>query len=347
MVAALTVLLAHRCAIDAGDPDAHLPRIASFGRWSDRIRSAVCWADPDRCDPWDGNAEVKENAQPEQVEALMFFEAWHRAFRTTQVSVKEIAQRCTENHRNYNADLAEAVKMLSISEPRGSDTVNTRALGQWLAAHKDNPGKFVLREGDKKSGKLYWYVEKTPPPSVEAVLESAVQNLIDVFPTMTDEQRQIFRTSFHDFEVAALSAQYASGQEFEAAIKRVHASGDDARQITSDPNATVGQRDALLRLHAIEILGFMACHMLPESAEYAAIRQRFNDMERIVGQESPALAYLKVADWELTRAGVPRHPQALLERAIELKNAELSRDPSKKNYYSPDIEDAMKELVGL
>ena len=154
LVAALTVLLAHKQAIDDGDPEALLPKIGSFGRWSDRIRSAVWWADPNQCDPWLGNAEVKANAQPEQVEALVFFEAWHSAIGTVQVSAKEIAERCASN-----SALAEAVMMLSIPEPKGNDIVNTRALGHWLAIHKGWPGEYALREGDRKSGKLYWYVE--------------------------------------------------------------------------------------------------------------------------------------------------------------------------------------------
>ena len=159
LIAVLTVLLAHKQAIDDGDPDALLPRIGSFGRWSDCIRSAVWWADPDRCDPWLGNAEVKANAQPEQVEALMFFQALHNAVGTAQVSAKEIAERCSGDSRRCDSDLAEAVKMLSIPEPKGNDAVNTRALGQWLANHKEVPGQYVLHEGARKSGKFYWYVE--------------------------------------------------------------------------------------------------------------------------------------------------------------------------------------------
>ena len=89
----------------------------SFGRWSDCIRSAVWWADPDRCDPWLGNAEVKANAQPEQVPLM--FQALHNAVGTAQVSAKEIAERCSGDSRRCDSDLAEAVKTLSIPEPKG------------------------------------------------------------------------------------------------------------------------------------------------------------------------------------------------------------------------------------
>ena len=184
LVAVLTILLAHAQAVQRGSREALLPRIGSFGNWSDRIRSAVWWVDPDRCDPWDGNAEVKANAQPEQVEATMFFEAWHGAVGTAQVSAKDIEARCRLGSHGYDSDLAEAVKMLSIPEPRGNAAVNTRALGQWLAAHKDHPGRFVLREGERKSGRLYWYVEEEEltQSAIRTMVEAVIKDLLVLIP---------------------------------------------------------------------------------------------------------------------------------------------------------------------
>ena len=351
LVAALTLLLAHKQAIDDGDPDALLPRIGSFGRWSDRIRSAVWWADPNRCDPWDGNAEVKANAQPEQLEALMFFEALHSAFGTAQVSVKDIAQRCSESWKSCDPDLAEAAKMLSISAPRGNAEFNTRSLGQWLAAHKDRPGRFVLREGDRKSGKLLWYIEKTPSSSVVSLIEIAIQSLMDVFPKLTDERSEVLRTAFHGFELTALSELYQTGQELEEAIKEASEPVGEVVNATlrkPDDGMSDRQRAALRRWNALESLTIVACGMLPAGAVYEDARKRFNKLGVTrFGRESPALAYLKIADWEIEQVGAPRSAGALVEKAIELKNAELSRDPSKNEYFAPDLDAAIRELAGL
>ena len=171
LTAALTVLVAHHDAVRRGEAKP-LPRIGSFGGWSDRIRSAVAWADPDGCDPWASNAEVKAGAQPEQAEALTFLDAWHGTFGTREVVVKEIGEACREGEPDYAAELAEAAGNLSLPPPRGRAGVNTQALGRWLAARKDRPGPFVLREGRRYSGKpARWYVEKSEAAPQDAGAE--------------------------------------------------------------------------------------------------------------------------------------------------------------------------------
>ena len=173
LTAALTVLVAHRDAVARGETKP-LPRIGSFGGWSDRIRSAVTWADPDGCDPWASNAEVKAGAQPEQAETLTFLGAWHSTFGTREVMVKDVDLFCRDGLPDYDAELAEAVDNLSLSPPRGKAAVNTQHLGRWLAAHKDHPGPFVLREGRRYSGKpTRWYVEKVKVP--EPVATTSVE----------------------------------------------------------------------------------------------------------------------------------------------------------------------------
>ena len=164
LMAALTILVAHRDALERGKAEP-LPRIGSFGSWSDRIRSAVAWIDPDGCDPWAGNAEIKADAQPEQAEALEFLGAWHRAFGSREIRVREIEERCHKPDGDlidplFDADLAGAVANLSIAPPRGKAALNTRSLGRWLLAHRDRPGPFILREGKRATGKpTLWFVE--------------------------------------------------------------------------------------------------------------------------------------------------------------------------------------------
>ena len=189
LTVALTVLVAHRDAVRRGEAKP-LPRIGSFGGWSDRIRSAVAWADPDGCDPWASNAEVKAGAQPEQAEALTFLDAWHGTFGTREVVVKEIGEACREGEPDYAAELAEAAGNLSLPPPRGKAGVNTQALGRWLAARKDRPGPCVLREGRRYSGKpARWYVEQTATVSPEpdeagARLRPTPQEIRELMDTM-------------------------------------------------------------------------------------------------------------------------------------------------------------------
>ena len=103
---------------------------------------------------------MKAGAQPEQAESLAFLDAWHGTFGTREVVAKEIGEACREGEPDYAAELAEAAGNLSLPPPRGKAGVNTQALGRWLAARKDRPGLFVLREGRRYSGKpARWYVE--------------------------------------------------------------------------------------------------------------------------------------------------------------------------------------------
>ncbi|MCY4372447.1 MAG: hypothetical protein OXC31_01665 [Spirochaetaceae bacterium] len=155
LVAALTVLIAHRDAVKRGETSP-LPRIGSFGGWSDRIRSAVAWADPECCDPWATNAEVKAEAQPEQAEAATFLAAWVRVFGTREMMAREIA---TTN----DPELRDAIAGLSVMHSKDG-VVKVRSLSRWLSAHKDRPGPFTLHEGKRQSGKpARWYVVSASP----------------------------------------------------------------------------------------------------------------------------------------------------------------------------------------
>ena len=186
LAGALTLLVAHRDAVARGEATP-LPRIGSFGGWSDHIRSAVAWADPDGCDPWASNAEVKAGAQPEQAEALAFLGAWYGAFGTREVVVKDIDLFCREEDPEYDAELAEAAGNLSLPLPRGKVGVNTQALGRWLAARKDRPGPFVLREGRRYSGKpTRWYVEQTEAAPPEPAADDPVDDQRVYFDMLRD-----------------------------------------------------------------------------------------------------------------------------------------------------------------
>ena len=174
LTAALTILIAHKHAVDSDEPDTLLPRVNSFGAWSDRVRSAVWWVDPERCDPWDGNRELKKMAQPEQEEALAFFAAWHETFGSREVQVRDLESSCRPEDRDYRSDLADAVAELGIAAARGNAALNVRSMGMWLAAHADRPGSYILR---KVEGTRKWFVERGAPADSEAAAFQALPNV--------------------------------------------------------------------------------------------------------------------------------------------------------------------------
>ena len=171
LTAALTILIAHKRAVDSGVRGTQLPRINSFGAWSDRIRSAVWWADPEGCDPWDGNQELKKDAQPEQEEAQSFFSAWFETFGSQEVQVKDLELRCQPDTAHSNSVLASAVAELNIKPPLGKAALNARSMGVWLSAHAGRPGPFILR---KVEGTRKWFVERGAPKDVESAAFQAV-----------------------------------------------------------------------------------------------------------------------------------------------------------------------------
>ena len=164
LCAALTILIAHKRAVENQEPEAVIePWVNSFGNWSDRIRSAVAWADPDGTDPWSANDDVKANMQPEQAEALAFFSAWHKAFGTRQLQAREIDLFCRERAADYKPELAAAVAELDIASPRGNSAINIRALGAWLGKYAGQPGPYMLCKGSARK----WYVKKCDPQGAE------------------------------------------------------------------------------------------------------------------------------------------------------------------------------------
>ena len=159
LTACLTILLAHKQAIDNGDPGAVLDPWGSFVYWSNRIRSAVAWADPEGCDPHHTTLEVQEQAHPEQAETETLLAAWHAEFSSREVQARDLENLCQEGAEEYNAALADAVAGIGLAPPRGKAAFNTRSMGVWLTAHAERPGPYVLHKGAQRK----WFVLKRPP----------------------------------------------------------------------------------------------------------------------------------------------------------------------------------------
>ncbi len=171
------------------------PWINSYGRWSDYVRSAIVWALGNAAlDPWLGNAAVKEEAVPEQAEAMAFLEAWHGMFGSREVTTADIDDACKREDdvvtvSAESAALEEASRHIGIAPPqhRSREAINRRSLGFWCGRRRDRPGPWVLRKGDRERT---WFVERGPvpaqPPEPAAPTTPAkVDDLIEkVFPLL-------------------------------------------------------------------------------------------------------------------------------------------------------------------
>lgn len=189
LVSCLTILRAHKLAIDRGETKP-LPPWGSFVAWSDRIRSALVWADPDGVDPKDTADEAAERAHPEQADAAAFLAACHAVFGDKPITVGQIDAICRDaadgeaaSPAKYKA-LLDAVSVLDIAPPRGKSAVNVRSLGNWMVAAEDRPGPYVVRKVGSDRSRRY-YVERTGevadmPKTAEEPKAEKLRDLADV-----------------------------------------------------------------------------------------------------------------------------------------------------------------------
>ena len=376
LMAALTVLVAHRDAV-ARDETKPLPSIGSFGGWSDRIRSAVAWADPDGCDPWSSNAEVKADAQPEQTELLALLGALHSKYGTREVVVKEVELSCREGTKDYSVDLAEAVANIALPAPRGNDSVNTRALGRWLVAHKERPGPYRLHEGRRYSGKpTRWYVEKIEAPGASTVAKQAIEDLLDVFPDLPNVQREQIRQELWQMillpkQIEAIDQVY--GEDLEQAIKGAFpvVKGPDGNPLPQPSDEyrkkgyTAQQAAKMQDVEAVQSLAMVAEMVLeatrPNSPAFQEVLSRYHALPVAVSsRECRALNYLKLADKAL---GVDANAVELAAEAARFVKADavklISGEEAKMVYsdqsighdearnFEAEVEAGIKELCGI
>lgn len=313
LAAALTILAAHGRWVN--DPKALLPRVGSFGAWSDHIRSALWWADPEGRDPWESNAEIKANLQPEQEEALAFFEAWYNAFGGKLTTVRDIAQACVRGrHASFHEGLADAVSDLSLEPPRGTDAINSRSLGSWLRERKDRrTPPYRLRQGDRSRT---WYVEKAKPlVSAVQAAEQAIEDLIRLFPMLSkkdsDELREELREVIMQPEQMKIIDD-VYGPDVEGALNQVFPQvyGPDGEKLPrpidkwKSKGYTGLQAEAMQRIEAIESLARIARLIVderrPVSPAFQMVIDRYNAFSNITAsKENRALNYLNLANLEL------------------------------------------------
>lgn len=132
--AALTIVRAY---IEAGLPG-RLPPIASFGAWSDLVRSALVWLGC--ADPALSMEQARED-DPELAELGEVLTVWESSLGTTEAfTVRQVADAAAEHRKTVMGEPTDYTRpelrdvLLRLPGERGE--VSTRRLGKWLAARE-------------------------------------------------------------------------------------------------------------------------------------------------------------------------------------------------------------------
>jgi hypothetical protein len=167
IAAAMTICRAY---IVAGRPN-KAQKLASFGEWSDTVRSALIWLG--KADPVQSMEETIAS-DPIREELVDMLEAWSDIFgtgsdtcrRTADVIAKAMSmtrEREGADLEPENADLHAAVMAVASRMSHGrSSKPEARTFGQWLQKHKGRVanGKKFMCAPDAKRGN-HWWVENT------------------------------------------------------------------------------------------------------------------------------------------------------------------------------------------
>lgn len=136
VAAALTIGRAYACAGYPGQ----LPRLASFERWSDLVRSALVWLGmPDPC----ASMTLARGEDPIRAARAAVFEAWDREISPTRgvprkMAVPELVNEADllDDHGFVHPAFRDAV--LAVASEKSGREVSSKRLGRWLSANKNN-----------------------------------------------------------------------------------------------------------------------------------------------------------------------------------------------------------------
>jgi putative DNA primase/helicase len=163
VAACLTICRAY---IAAGRPQ-RLPPLASYGEWSDTVRSALVWLG--EADPV-ASQDMTHAQDPETAALLALLQEWRAVFGTGKANgqpLREVLRRCDWNDPNpvtgakvyTHSALRSAV--LAVMPIRHSLTPDATALGQWLRGRKDRRigGLWFNKQDQTGTTPALWWVE--------------------------------------------------------------------------------------------------------------------------------------------------------------------------------------------
>lgn len=154
IAACLTIVRAY---IVAGKPG-RLPKLASFGAWSDLVRSALVWLGC--ADPCDSILTARDN-DPTLQQRTAFFAAWPAA--DQGYTAAELIRLSDPNEGDYgklDAGIALREALFAIAPgPKGG--VDATTLGKWLGANKERiVGRRKLTRSAAHGGVARWWVKE-------------------------------------------------------------------------------------------------------------------------------------------------------------------------------------------
>jgi putative DNA primase/helicase len=156
---ALTVVKAYHAA---GCPD-RLPRIASFERWSDLIRSALVWlgwADPA------ASADAVKADDPTRNARRAIVTGWAETLQVgTGYTASEVIAAAEEfdnvSGKYVHAEFREA--LLEVAKARNGERIDGKRLGWWLhATAKVVTGKYKLLADRSNPERTRWRIQEVP-----------------------------------------------------------------------------------------------------------------------------------------------------------------------------------------
>jgi putative DNA primase/helicase len=149
IAAALTILMAYRAA---GMPG-RLPHLASYGAWSDTVRSALVWlgeADPIEC------MEAVHANDPVVAELRQLLFVWDEEIGKRPITVAELIDEA-----KHKFGLHSVLRPLA---PSSGDEIDPTKLGKYLSRHEDR-----VIEG--------LYLKRSPKPTRSGVIRWQLHNL--------------------------------------------------------------------------------------------------------------------------------------------------------------------------
>lgn len=155
-------LMIVRAYIDAGKPN-RLDTIASFGGWSDLVRSALVWLG---CDDPALSMEVARADDPDLTELREMLVTWAEALGFDGIPAADAAKQAAQQIINADGKIVGYRHpelrdiLLRLFGDRG--TISTRRLGKWLASREGriaDDHKFA-RGGTAQGGAPRWSIRK-------------------------------------------------------------------------------------------------------------------------------------------------------------------------------------------
>jgi hypothetical protein len=163
IAACLTVCRAY---IAAGRPG-KLPQLASYGEWSDTVRSALVWLG--EADPVKSQDEIHSD-DPEKVALMTLLHEWKIKIGVGFGNAKQLrdlinicdANKATPNGKEYTNEALRAA-VLGVMPPQHHLKPDAKALGNWLRSRKERRvGKLRFRnKPETGSTPGVWWVEES------------------------------------------------------------------------------------------------------------------------------------------------------------------------------------------